>query len=814
DLQVTQYELLIDRTDLQPGERTKFAKELADLYAAQLMAASSDQVKYNDTFRRIQALISKAPDANTPSLEVMLLQADYNRAESLVSTWIADRSQQAAKKEATEILARIAPTLDDRQLQLNAQTEALLKEIDELNDGDRRVAAKERELRRIQAVAGRATYFAAWSKYYHGLVAGGDSFQRAQVLFRQILGVEEEEYDEVEVEWLALESVWRARALVGLGLAEAAIGNLKGSRTCFEWLRHASVTPEIQDQAPYWFVRGLLNSGRLAEAAEFARGEIATYNGNATQGKVSLCVALVRAAYADGAPTTPDLTRLAGLGVEGLAKLRQQKAIDQLVEKHGVKLTGGGFYLSWVRARKLIAQAKDEEDGEAKYREAATILEGALRAPEAKNNAGAASQCRYELAWCYYKLDEYEKAGGHYEQSLTALKASGDSSAIDAAWMAFVSYNKIAKDELRFATRAIEVLRGIKRDFPDHEYAKKADYFISKLRRSGASPRDSMRQLGAVKPESPNYLAARYDMCMIAHQQWRESKDGARKSWAAELTNAVDTFVAAAQRDSSQKSRVLKAHLMTADLFINGDAADLAKAQTALSRAKPLAAATASSDSTVAEYHFRELQLASQTGAAPARKLHAAWLVENASGGSYELPALIVVAKGLEAQMATAAGPAAQRVRGELISIYQRLVMRLGDSPNALAANKNARAASSRLAEYMAAANQHEQASRQLRKLLAAFPSDKGYLRRAGVSLFRSGDFEASLNYWRTLVNGLPRGGEPWCEAKYHQLACLARIDKGKASKALRQYKLLYPNFGAAAWRTQFTKLEADLKGS
>jgi len=43
--------------------------------------------------------------ANTVSLQVMLLQADYNRAESLVGQWISDSANVAARDEAKDILA-------------------------------------------------------------------------------------------------------------------------------------------------------------------------------------------------------------------------------------------------------------------------------------------------------------------------------------------------------------------------------------------------------------------------------------------------------------------------------------------------------------------------------------------------------------------------------------------------------------------------------------------------------------------------------------------------------------------------------------
>ena len=125
---------------------------------------------------------------------------------------------------------------------------------------------REQELRRVQGVAARATYFAAWSNYYLGLVTqaapGAEPYVQARDIFLHLLGFEDSLPDDLEPEWLGLESIWRARSVIGLGLSLAACGELDASGRCFEMLEQGSVPPEIKEQAPYWYVRRL--AGRRA----------------------------------------------------------------------------------------------------------------------------------------------------------------------------------------------------------------------------------------------------------------------------------------------------------------------------------------------------------------------------------------------------------------------------------------------------------------------------------------------------------------------------------------------------------------------
>ena len=405
ELQILHVEQLVEQST-DPAQRHAYAVRAADLYAAQLIASAADKPKYEDLLRRIGQLVEKYPAAKTASLEVMLLQADYQRAEQLVSQWLAAPDDAAARQEAANILTRIAPQLNKRQQELSALLEKLQGEVDAITDEDARTI-KENELARLQSIAGRAAYFAAWSHYYLGRVQADQTqaknwIVQARDAFRRMLGIED--YKELDGESLGLSSIWRARALVGLGLSEAGAGNGAASRACFDILEKAAVPAEIREQVPYWRLESLLSAGDYDAALRLARERVDAMSGSATQGKVSFCVSLVRAAYSRSLNRPAQADELGRLGLVGLIKLRQLRGVRELIDKYQIALeAAGGFYLRWIRGQELFERAertKSQED----YRAAADELRAALKSEDAARDLTAAAQCRYQLGWALYRL--------------------------------------------------------------------------------------------------------------------------------------------------------------------------------------------------------------------------------------------------------------------------------------------------------------------------------------------------------------------------------------------------------------------------
>ena len=170
------------------------------------------------------------------------------------------------------------------------------------------------------------------------------------------------------------------------------------------------------------------------------------------------------------------------------------------MDKYQIALeAAGGFYLRWVRGQELFERAertKAQED----YRAAADELRAALKSEDAARDLTAAAQCRYQLGWALYRLGEFEAAAGTFREAVAGLQAGKDETAVQAAWMAFVAYASLAKTDPRFLSSATSMLEQVKRDFPEHERAKQADYHLSRLQSQIASPQETLARLEKVAP--------------------------------------------------------------------------------------------------------------------------------------------------------------------------------------------------------------------------------------------------------------------------------------------------------------------------
>lgn len=812
DLQILHLEKMLDATE--GTERTALARRLADLYASRLMDFADDKARYDDMLARIRKLGERFPEANTTALQVMLLQADYNRAEAQITQWLDDHGDVEALKVGAEILQRIAPQLQKNQQTLNEEVEQLTLALESIEDPQQR-QPKELELRRKREVAGRATFFAGWANYYLAVtqLPGGDAqsaIEAARSAFQRILGLSpEDKYEDVQQDWFDLQHPLLARSLVGLGLTELAAGNTAGAERLFALLDSPAANQTIRGQAPAFYLQGLINANLLDEVRKYAPTEVESFSGEATQGKVSFCAKLIRLGY--GHDDSPEMRSLGELGIRGLARMQQIAAANQVLAKYNIQLDDpSGFYLNWLKGFGQYSEAEKTKSSD-DFRTAAATLRQALADRQALTDVVSAGQCRYTLGWCLYHNEEYEPAAEQFLQAATALKGAPGGLAVESAWMAFASYYALAGKERLYANSAIDVLEDIKRDFPNSDQARKADPYIARLRQAAGTPEESIAALSRIGPDKPNYISARFDLCRLYHQMWSKAKGAEKKSeWADELRKAADTYSRAARNDDNDE-RKLRSVLWTADVAVNGDPFDRGQAERDLAKAAELAERLPASSAAVADYHYKRLRLAQRIDDDDAVQREANWLAENAAGSIYEQSALVALAEDAEHAISTASAADRRAQVERAAQVYRRLVQTVGESPRVLAEVTNARVANFRLAQYDYELGNYAAAGQRVERLLAAFENDREYLRLAGLAQYYAGAPQKALEHWRLLVSGLKKNSPEWHEAKYYQLACLAQTDKQQAVEAYRQFRVLYPAVDVEPWRSDREGLESKL---
>ena len=351
------------------------------------------------------------------------------------------------------------------------------------------------------------------------------------------------------------------------------------------------------------------------------------------------------------------------------------------------------------------------------------------------------------------------------------------------------------------------MLEQLRRDFPDHSRAPSALYQITKLQAAGGA----VERLQAISPDSPHYLDAQYDLCVLAHEKWRASQSQAAKADAARsVVDAVTRFLNIQSAEAPAERR-LKAALMGA-----AAAEDSQPGRAAALSLLAEVPAPPPTEPLAPEYYYRSMLAALAQKDAGAAMAHADWLRRHAAGSRFQLPAMVVAAQaaGADVQGLDADAPDAER-RLTLIrarDAYQHLVDMLGDDREALRGSRNAQVALYRLAEYQMRLQTPRQAAANMRKLLEISPQSRPYVLGAARALYQAADYQAALPLWRSLLRGAAVDKQ-WFEAKYHQIACLQRQDPAKALAVWEQCHALYPH-PEAPWREPLERLGRELRAA
>lgn len=795
ELRIVHLERVLER---EPGDSAT-ARTLADLYASRLLTLG-DSAQVEELNRRVDLLLRSHPEAATPSLRVMRLQGDYNRAEALASKWIDDPEDVTSRDAAREILVRITPELDEQQGRLFKDLEKERERVDELPEGSLRTL-REQALARLGEVAGRALYFDAWSHYYLGLLqpagSGTDAFRRAREGFLKLLGVEE--VDQADAEMLA--SPGMARAALGAGLAAFAAGDEPAAKAWLDLLHREGVNPEIRDLSDYWTAWAHLHAGRPARVSELIAALGDAFGATATPGQEALAALLVRAGFGPGAQ--PGQRPLGLRGLRALARMKRYDRVRQLMSRYGVVAEGqDDVVLRWASARDRFESAqKSKQAGD--YEAAARGFESTLAAPDAATAPDVVANARYLLAWCRYQAGDFARAAEEFARAAKDLAARRDPDAPDAAWMHAVALQRLAASEPSRAPAAVEALEAFRRDYPDHENARLVEFEVLKLKGGAITIETAESKPTADPTYGPTCLAA------LRHHldRWRRERAASRSGDAerAKVERAVAAYRRLPGPAQSAAGR-LECLLAEADLALADDPASPG-ARDPLARAEPLAASLPPDDRLALWFHRDRFQHAQAVGDAETARAEARWLGRHARGSTAEHAALIALARMADDAL-SGSDPASRPARlAEALDAYGQLATALGDTPEAIAADRNALVANARLAAYATELGRHGEAAARYDAILGAYPKDANYLRRAGLAHFQAGQFERALACWQTLVDGLPAGSERWFEAKYYQMSALAKVDRDAARPVFGQFRVLYPDLGGEAWQARFATL-------
>ena len=800
DLQIRQLNEIIDRT---PKDRTDRVKRLVDLYIDELVVETDDDQRRARMLREIDMLLKKAPDARTPGLDVMLCVAEYLKAETNAERWFYDPKDEGALQAATKTLRSLIQRLQQHRRTLQVDLDQLDKAMENIGPG-KLLRKMDKEYDRKKTVSRKADYFLGFSYYYLGVTSRVGqqeiSYRKARDIFREFLLLEKgDKLGDFSYQDLGLNIGIFATAVMALGRCEIHLGDSAEGELCFAYFDDVADARHLEAK--------VFHGVTLILAKQFTRAvtDLEVVFSRKVLGQsqhVWLCLKMVEAGMAY--PKTAGAEKMVHAGLRELAGLGQADVVEALVKKYGINLGQlGGFYFSWIKGRMLLAEAEKKKTKGA-YELAAQMLALALRDPAAKQDPAAENTVRNQLAFCKFYLQQYEEAARLFELAGVGLREANDQKGGDATWMAIASYQKLLKTKPRYIAKIISLLKEFKREYPQHPQAEKVDLLVSKIQRESLSRMDAVAKLENIAPGDKEYASARYDICLLLYEQW--GRDRSKKDVAAtlgkQLAAAVDTYLKVAGNQASEER--FKCCLWVVEVSLNAGSENLVAARRYLGLAQGIAKnlpTENTSSKLIAAMYYHGMRVSQKTKETSEADSNARWLINNAQGSNYEVPALIHLCQSLEKEPRK---NLEQRRQG--YQMYGRLAKHYGKTEESLRNSKNAKIVNSKLAQYAYETGAFAEAADILAIFLRIDAKNRDYLERLGLANFQAGRFDESIEQWRTLLSGLKKGSQEWHQAKYYQIASLAKIDRPKATKVYKQFEVFYPA-PPSPWKRKYFEL-------
>lgn len=785
--------------------------------------ATADEQAKEAKQQRLAKLLADYPQAATSTLQLSLLEQDYQAAERQVSRWLEEATITEGRRNAREAIEPLLSRFLVLRDQIVREAEALNKQLEEKNGG-KGTEALEAEIATHEALATKLNYLFAWAQYYSGLTQSEPSdrekaWNGARVTLHELLGfLEGTTYDKIEAASLGLEVSWRSRAVIALGLVDSALANQENADIAFSWLADPSVKAELFDQARYWRLQGLLYSQRWEPATKFVAAQPEYLTGSATPGKASFAIALIRGGVrANSIGASAPGNELIRTGIAGLARLKQTNTLSELSTKLKLSGTpaGKGIWLAGMDAMTQFQTAEKSKD-KADYLKAETLLSAALTAPEAKTEAVFAAELRYELAWCEFRLERFEASSQQFRQVVGPLRRAKPEMAQQAGWMVFASLQQLADKDPKFVTPAVRALDTFVQDFPTSSLAAKAGLYRAKLTRNDKLATEAAEKLAKLPPSDPTYREAQAELALNYKQQLdtaiSQKKTKEQDALRQKMLAAIERYLELPRPEAGTSDQSLTMTLLALGQLREPSESNRKEFEAFITRGKPLALALAVEDSLRHEWLYRAFQWSSFIGDSSQASLYAEQLLAANPDSPFAAPALISQAKKLDEALAGTLS-AAQRTSTleKAAAVYRQLRKTVSENPQVLKENKNASAIVSRLAQYEQELGHADAAAAELELLRKAFPTDKKTLLRLMLVQKQRGQAQATVDLSRQLLTALTVGSDEWLSAKYHQIWGLAKTEPEKAKQVLKQLKVLLPVEKWNNWREQLQQLEQEL---
>ena len=803
DLLIAHYHKQLIHTS-EPALRQTIAEKLVTQYLIQI--ANSESSDQQTLIAKLEELTKQFPTIATLDVQLTLRRHQFLNSQAEFAQVYLTGTSDTNKNEIESDFEQLCTFYESTAKRLS-------DELKLLSDNESTSLDRNSDtLVKIETRLAEVTFYRAWSEYYFALLAepnaaNGQHIKQSERLFRDVLGIAQERpIDDVDSEWLDIESDVVCRAVAGLGMALAKRGDSKQRDACFEMLSDLRVPPEVVPLRHVW----QFQAAAYARDLKLADSLASSYSKTVEYRDQSIEYWILIAQYAQTIKSTApeQSSNLMQHAIAGSLRLGQFVALENAIEIDELDFDKMEAYGRWAQADMQFRAVEANEETDASYASVARLAEDS--AEEFKENGAPAidqARCLALAAWSYYRTRRWQTAADHFRTVYDLVTTTDTTFAADSLWMRIESLENIRNLGERTNSQWLAALDEYQRVFPHTKRAANARFKLTRAKTGNRSPDEIIAELQKTQKTDPNYAASQLEIARLYYQLW---EDAASESAQQESQRDLQSFVSRLRKQVALPLEVrLKSAFLLNETYMRAGNVD--QASKLLIGVAPLLESPDENDSIRAEYKYHLMQLARQKGETEKAEEHAREIVAINDQSPFAMSALTFLANQADQLLARANDANRKERLASAIDIYSRLSELMGNSQQAIKQNRNARIVLSKLASFRRQNGQPEKARELYESLLEAYPDSRTYLTEMAEIHTEQKQLEKGLELWNRLVIGTEEGSEPWYQAKYNQMLCLETTDRATAQKIMAQFTRLHPQ-PAEKWRQPIDELRSRLQ--
>ena len=657
-LSIDLLEQQIQRT-VNQNDRESIAVQLAPLYRSRLLASGSIDTSIPG---RAQSLIRDYPVVDTYPLQLAILHGRYRQIETqLERARASGKVKVSARADTMTLLDQLIEDLANFSDALRERSESLFAARQSDPDASASLD-REIDLAHRQQLHGR--FLLGWACYFRASLTDkanqSEWLTRSEASFREFLEIEPSQaVISLTEKWFTMSNPWTVRAMIGLANVAHQRGADRTSDYLYQMVKTYSPDARTRQSVLEWRFRHAALFGDsqscLTIATELPQQDLDP----ATKVRLWLLIW----SLPDNAGTLkPDIvTRLQQLAALGLVRHRQSDQLARLLGDAPVTSGGKDFAENWLAGYLDLEAARRDRTDRDRLPSAKTYLDQALAAEPSDAVPGDRERCRYSLAWTEWMLGDVEEACHHFQQASEPLRTIDRELAADSLWQSIRCLSQLAEFDAGRLEETYVSIEQMLRQFPQTEWQEKAAFERLRLENRSLPARAAIDRLSAIGPRQSSWRTAQLEIVATRYHELIDNPDSNSNESAEQLKqllSAHEQLIVNLPDDPAQR---LQSTFLVIDALLRIEPTDEAQLDTFNRAAKQLADQIPPTAAAQAKFHYYQMQLAQRRSDADASTIEANWLMENAVGTRFEVPALIQMANRLDHRISLAIWDDCQR---------------------------------------------------------------------------------------------------------------------------------------------------------